>query len=195
MTSEKIYEVIGEIDERYVKEAKEERKRKRVITKKVWATIAACVCLAVGGGIVLNNKGFYGRQDSEIVQIPNPLHEVSSLEEMEKYLGFTVPTLDKEAESYIVIDDGDFSSARIEYTDGSTFNMAKGTGDISGIYGGTFEKEQEFDNVKVSFYEYRGEENTIKYALWENDGFTCSYAGTEISTEEIQLLIQTVLPQ
>lgn len=190
MTSEKMYEVIGEINEEYVKGAKETMAKKKVVNYKVLGTIAACLCLAVGGVTVLNNTILNNKPGSEITQIPNPLLEVQSLEEMEKYLDFKVPILDKEVEAYIVINDENSKIARIEYADGSTFNMAHGTGDISGIYGGTFDKEQEISNVKVSFYEYEGVENTIKYALWEKEGFTYSYAATKISVEELQSLIQ-----
>ena len=190
MTSEKMYEVLGEIDEKYIKEAKETRKKKKMINYKVWGAIAACACLAIGGAAAFSNTSFHKKTELETIQIANPLQEVSSLEEMEKYVGFQVPALDKEVDAYIVIEDEDSKIARIEYADHSTFNMERGTGDISGIWGGTFQEEQEINQVKVSFYEYKGEEYTEKYALWEKDGFTYSYAGEKISAEEIEALIQ-----
>lgn len=188
MTREQMYEALGEIDERYVRGAKV--KKKKALNYKVWGMAAACLCLTVGGAALVGNTIFKDKPDSENVQIPNPLQEVQSLEEMENYLDFKVPILDKEVEAYIVIDGENSKIARIEYTDGSTFNMAHGTGDISGIYGGTLQKEQEIDDIKVSFYEYEGIENTIDYALWEKEGFTYSYAGMEVSVEEIQALMK-----
>ncbi len=47
MTNEKFYEVLGGMDENYVKEAGEHRKRKPVWPK--WCAAAACLCLAVLG--------------------------------------------------------------------------------------------------------------------------------------------------
>ncbi|MGI6181956.1 MAG: hypothetical protein ACOYIE_07750 [Agathobaculum sp.] len=47
MTNEKFYEVLGGMDENYVKEAGEYRKRKPVWPK--WCAAAACLCLAVLG--------------------------------------------------------------------------------------------------------------------------------------------------
>lgn len=157
---------------------------------KIWGTIGICLCLVVGGTTILKNTMSDHKTDSANVQIPNPLHEVQSLNEMEETLKYKIPVLDKEVDAYIVIDDEKTQIARIEYADQSTFNMASGTGDISGIYGGVFEEEKEIDHVKVSFYEYEGIESTINYALWEKDGFTYSYAGAEISEEEIQDLLQ-----
>ncbi len=48
MTNEKLYEVLGDINEKYVKEAKEYRKAKKLVWFK-WGAIAACLCLAVAG--------------------------------------------------------------------------------------------------------------------------------------------------
>ncbi len=43
MTNEKLYEVLGDINEKYVKEAKEYRKAKKLVWFK-WGAIAACLC-------------------------------------------------------------------------------------------------------------------------------------------------------
>lgn len=187
MTGEKLYEILGEMDDKYVSEAKEKRK---AINYRAWGMIAACVCILIGGATFLKSNSVNNHSDTEVVQLPNPLVEVQSLEEMENELDFKVPTLEKEVETYIIINGEDSKSARIMYADGSVFDMAHGTGDISGIWGGTFEKEEQIDNVNVSFYKYKGEENTINYVLWEKDGFTYSYSGKEISVDEIQSLVR-----
>lgn len=298
MTSEKFYEVIGDIDEKYVEGAKRPVKVKKRFPYKALGAIAACLCLAAIGTaipwsginnesetmeaadhdiirdgryegslkpvinfegtvvavegnkitldngeviIISDNTKWMGDPDTydsvstdvevgnfiqgfteddinsaeisadniwtnrapsettliaktqepqpEMVQAANPMLEVSSVEEMEQYLDFEVPTLDKAAEAYIVmIIDKYPRIARIEYEDNSTFNMEYGTGDISGIYGGTLDKEETINNVKVNFYTYFNDTNTIRYALWEKDGFTYSLTGTDTLEEDVHFL-------
>lgn len=66
MTTEELYEILGDIDERCVKEAKEYRIPKKRIWRK-WGAIAACLCLvAVGTFIAI---GLLGR----IVTKPNDI--------------------------------------------------------------------------------------------------------------------------
>lgn len=47
MTNEKLYEVLGDINEKHVKEAREYRKAKKPVWLK-WGAMAACLCLVVG---------------------------------------------------------------------------------------------------------------------------------------------------
>lgn len=189
MNSEDLYKAIGDIDDEYIKKAEILPKKKKIVNYRICGAIAACVCLAVGGITILNNTIL--KTDTGNVQIPNPLQEFDSLEEMEEYLGYKVPTLDKEIAAYIVIDDEDAKLARIEYSDGSTFSMADGSGDISGIYGGSFKSSQTISGVEVNFYQYTDVDNvTINYALWETDGFTYSYESLLIDSDDIQTLIE-----
>lgn len=123
----------------------------------------------------------------ESLQVVNPLMKVDSVAEMEKYLDFSIPVLEKEAETYLVlVFDGYPQSGRIRYTDGAVFNVKYGTGDISGIYGGVSEKEEKIEGVTVSFFNY----NDIRYAIWENEDFTYSLTGGEKLEEEISELLK-----
>lgn len=149
-------------------------------------TIAACVGMLAGCGSV-ENQGETKAPKPELVKVVNPLMTVSSVEEMEQYLDFSVPVLEKEAEAYIVlVIDGYPQNGRIRYADGNTFNMKYGSGDVSGIYGGTLEKTEEVDGVTVSFYTY----DTTRYALWEQGGFTYSLTGGENLEEEVKSLLK-----
>ncbi len=56
MTNEKLYEVLGNINEKYVKEAKEYRKTKKPIWFK-WGAMAACLCFAVFGIFAIQHLG------------------------------------------------------------------------------------------------------------------------------------------
>ena len=123
----------------------------------------------------------------ESVQVVNPLMEVDSVAEMEKYLDFLIPVLEKEAETYFVlVFDGYPQIGRIRYTDGTVFNVKYGNGDISGIYGGVSEKEEQIEGVTVSFLNY----GDIRYAIWEKEGFTYSLTGGEKLEEESRELLK-----
>ena len=131
----------------------------------------------------------------DMVQIPSPILEVNSLAEMEQYLDFQVPTLSKDVESYVVLVMDDYPTmARIFYTDGSTFSKQYGSGDISGIYGGTYAKTERVGNVAVDFYTYTDWDGTaISYAIWENDGFTHSLTGENTIFLQLSADIQTLM--
>ena len=121
--------------------------------------------------------------------------EVNSLAEMEQYLDFQVPTLSKDVESYVVLVMDDYPTmARIFYTDGSTFSKQYGSGDISGIYGGTYTKTERVGNVAVDFYTYTDWDGTaISYAIWENDGFTHSLTWENTTFLQLCEDIQTLM--
>ena len=61
-----------------------------------------------------------------------------------------------------------------------------GSGDISGIYGGTLEESREIAGVSVAYYQY----DSMSYAIWEANGFACSYLYTNGGDAEVDLLIQ-----
>lgn len=67
MTTEELYEILGDIDERCVKEAREYRTSKKRIRRK-WGAIAACLCLLVVGAVVSI------RLLREITTHPNDIH-------------------------------------------------------------------------------------------------------------------------
>lgn len=191
MKKEDLYTAIGDIDDSYIVEAKRNMKVKSKKSYKIWGTIAACFCLLAFGGAMLNaNFATDTKPHPEYVQVTNPIMEVDSVKEMEKYLDYDVPVLDKEVETYIVIVDGNYpQSARIEYKDGSTFNMKYGSEDVSGIFGGKLEKKEQINKTDVSFYSYEDENSkTVNYAIWEKDGFSYSLSNSGDLATEIQSL-------
>lgn len=190
MTNEELYKAIGDINENYVKGAKNTMKAKIFFNYKVLGAIAACACIALIG-ITTIGKFRTSGPNPDYVQVVSPIMEVQSEKEMEEYLDFDVPVIDKEVGTYIVlVIDGYPKTARIMYADGSIFNMEYGTGDISGICGGTVEKEETINGVKVSFCRYEGLNGEEKYAIWENGGFTYSLSGADSLKDEVQSLIK-----
>lgn len=189
MNSQKFSEAMSELDTRYVDEAIRYQKKK-VHKKPVWfklGAMAACLCLMFVGGIMfIQNRGKHV-PNPELVQIPNPFITVTSVEEMEEYLDFDVPVLDKEVESYsVLVVDNYPTMGQINYTDGSEFRMEYGSGDISGIYGGALEESRDIEGVNVEYYKY----TDITYAIWEQDGFTFSYIYTDDGIADVETIIQ-----
>ena len=192
MTNENLYKAIGDIDDSYIMGAKKTMKVKSKRSYKIWGTIAACFCLVAFGAAMINyNANLPTKPQPKLVQVANPLMEVNSVDEMEKYLDFKVPTLNKEVEVYIVIvDENNYpKTARIEYKDGSTFNMEYGSKDVSGILGGTLEKTEEINKADVKFYTYTDDgSNEVEYAIWEKDGFSYSLSNSANLQSEIESL-------
>lgn len=187
MKKEDFAELLSDINEKHITNARVDYKGKKSVWLK-WGAAAACLCLVIGGGLMLNRSNNNSNvPHPEQLQVVNPLMKVSSLEEMEQYLDFSVPVLEKKADTYLVIVlDGYPECARIIYADGSVFSMKYGTGDISGIYGGTLEKEEKLNGVTVSFYTY----SDTKYATWEKDGFTFSLSDSNDLEADVKALIK-----
>lgn len=200
-----ILRAFGNIDDRYICETSkpynEKTVNKKVLNYKVGGindmrvnpikvtSIAAIAILIVLTVAVFINKQNNVMPIEELVQITNPITEVNSLSEMRKYLGYDVPTLEKEVETYIVIGYDNYANhARIMYKDETRFDMEKGTDDVSGIYGGTLEKEENIDNINVQYYTYED----ISYVIWNNKGYSYSYSvsNKEINKEELIRLIK-----
>ena len=185
MKKEEFCEVLGDINENYVKEARADYKVRKSGWIK-WGAIAACLCLLVAGGVLFTPGSENVAPEPNLVQIPNPIITVSSVEEMENYLDFDVPVLDKEVESYaVLIEDSYPTMGQIDYADGSEFRIQYGSGDISGIHGGTLEKSENIEGVEVEYYKY---EDTT-YAVWEQNGFTFSYVYINSGNLDIENII------
>ena len=153
---------------------------------KKWICLLGLCLLLMGCSLAPQDASKDRTEESGMMQIGNPLQEVASLEELENQLGYTVPVLDKEITAYIVLAVDDTTSMGcIDYSDGTSFRMQKGSGDISGIYGGTLESDMEIDTVTVSYYTMED----LRYALWEKDGFTYSLVGGASLENDVQPLI------
>lgn len=151
----------------------------------LWA--AGVLCLAALALIFLPRLFTDGNTPNPaFVQVGNPIMEVATHEEMESLLDFAVPLLEKGIERRtVIVMDGYPSMARIHYVDGGVFSMQFGSGDVSGIYGGTLSESKELNGVAVSFYTYDG----TPYALWETDGFTFSLTGGDGLEGEVSTLL------
>lgn len=60
MTQEKLYDVLGEINENYVEKALEPKKRTQGKSWVKWGAVAACLCLVAGIGIMNIDRGLSG---------------------------------------------------------------------------------------------------------------------------------------
>lgn len=175
MNTRNFSDAMSEIESKYIDEALGYRKKGENHIWIKWGTMAACLCLMLVSGFMLLQKGNGAIPNPKKVQIPNPIIEVATVEEMEQYLDFAVPVLDKEMQSCsVLLEDYYPTMGQINYTDGSEFRIKYGSGDISGIFGGTLEESKEINGVMVKYYQYE----ETSYALWEQNGFTFSYVYT-----------------
>lgn len=185
MKKEELFEAIGELDDNVVKGAMIRMKTKKKNYFTAFGAVAACLCLMLCGTFTLNMNS--NKPNPAYVQAISPIMEVESVEEMESYLDFKVPTLNKDVGTYIVmIYDGYPEMAQIDYADGSCFRMKYGTGDISGFYGGIQEKEESVDGTTIKYFSL----DETRYAIWENDGFTYSLSGGNNLEEEVFEIIK-----
>lgn len=186
MTNEKLYEALGDIDEKYVAEAHKKEKSKIHAFVKFGA-VAACVCV-IAGGMFLMRDNEPVIPEPKPVQVVNPIMKVDSAEEMEYYLDYKIPLLDKDVSDYIVLVlEGYADHGRVHYADGSKFHIQYGSGDISGIYGGKFCETVDVCGIEVSLYEYS---DTV-YGIWETGGFTFSYQSANFDISDIESIIKT----
>lgn len=195
MKKEAFYSLLNNIDDNYIQEAKKET-RKMIPFRPIKAVLAAAACLCIVATSIFAFHLTGSKQPHpEQVQCPNPLMEVESLGEMERYLDFKVPVLEKDVETYIVfVSDSYPTSGRIFYTDGSVFTVMYGSGDVSGIYGGELVKTETIGAAEVSFYTYTDMDGVVlSYANWEKDGFTYSLSEESSSFEQLTADIQALM--
>lgn len=188
MNTKKFSEAMNEVDSRYVGEAIAYGKKgtRRPAWIKLGAA-AACLCAVISGGVLLYQNGGGAAPNPSFVEISNPILSVESPAEMEEYLDFKVPVLDKEIEACsVLLTDGYPTLGQINYADGSEFRIQYGSGDISGIYGAAFAAEKKIGGVQVEYYEYDGG----AYAIWEQDGFSFSYVSSGSDVAAVETLIQ-----
>ena len=141
------------------------------------------ICAALLTGC---SSGSPDRPDPAPVQVVNPMVEVSSVVKMEEMLDFSIPMLDKDVETYIVlVYDSYPQMGRVYYADGSLFSIKYGQEDVSGIYGGILDSSETLNGVQVDFYHYE----STRYARWEKDGFSCSLTGDESLSDDVAQLI------
>ena len=105
MTSEKLYEAIGDISDNKIKEAKQVRKAKQPIWLK-WGTMAACLCLVVGLAIhmLMNSDpaggptpgGVPGDLPDNIDPIMASIAVYPATEELQNVKSATMDSIDKE---------------------------------------------------------------------------------------------------
>lgn len=158
----------------------------------------ACTCAFVFGIIMLTRNGDKNMelyQERDTTKIVNPITEVESVSEIEKIIDLSVPVLDKEVDSYIVINDTNENTfsitsestsennkiGRILYSDNSVFSIGR-KNNVSGMFGGSLIKTITINNIKVELYDLEG----VKYAEWNNKDIYYSYtANSEENIEEV----------
>lgn len=183
MNGKKLLEAVGEVNDSYVEEAAEYRKSRKAPIWLRWGAVAACLCVAAVSGAVLlcGNEGL--TPDPAPVEVTNPIIAVETVEEMEEYLDFPVPVLDKETAALsVLVVQGYPVMGQVEYADGSLYRVQYGSEDVSGIYGGETVETRDMAGVQVECRTFEGS----SYAVWTDEGFSFSYTG---DVSEVETLI------
>lgn len=183
MNGKKLLEAVGEVNDSYVEEAAGYQKRRKAPLWLRWGAVAACLCVAAVSGAVLlrGNEGL--TPDPAPVEITNPIITVETVGEMEEYLDFPVPVLDKETDDFsVLVVQGYPVLGQVEYADASLYRVQYGSEDVSGIYGGETVETRDVNGVQV---ECRIAEGS-SYAVWTDEGFSFSYTG---DVSEVETLI------
>lgn len=133
--------------------------------------------------------------EGENTQLPNPLTEHGTLEDLVKTVGFDV-TFPSFENSYKATDYIDISkeTADIRFSDGKneiTFRKAKGTEDVSGDCN-TYSSNKTI-KIKNTDIKVRGN-NGVNTATWQKDGFTYSLSfETAVSEADLTKCIENIL--
>ena len=124
MNEKKLLEAVGEVNDSYVEEAAGYRKSRKAPLWLRWGAVAACLCIAVLGGSLLLRGGEGLTPDPAPVEVTNPVISVATVEEMEEYLDFPVPVLDKETAALsVLVAQGYPVLGQVEYADGSLYRV------------------------------------------------------------------------
>ena len=187
-------EAIGKLDDKMIemaietdnveklKELKQIEKQKvkeKIINYFVfWTSSFAVVILGI---FIINSMNY-----NNVVQIPNPIVSIDSLNELSNYLGLSTEKFDfKEIKKINKYQNEIFGE--IIYKDDSTLRISKGKSDNSGIYGSSLVEETVINNVEVQIYSLE----KIEYATWQKDGYSYSYRKS--NDENIKDIIKKII--
>ncbi len=187
-------EAIGKLDDKMIemaietdnveklKELKQIEKQKvkeKIINYFVfWTSSFAVVILGI---FIINSMNY-----NNVVQIPNPIVSIDSLNELSNYLGLSTEKFDfKEIKNINKYQNEIFGE--IIYKDDSTLRISKGKSDNSGIYGSSLVGKTIINNVEVQIYSLE----KIEYAIWQKDGYSYSYRKS--NDENIKDIIKKII--
>lgn len=174
MNERKLPEAVGEVNDSYVEEAASYQKGRKAPLWLRWGAVAACLCVAAVSGAALLHGEERLTPDPAPVEVTNPIITVNTVEEMEEYLDFPVPVLDKETAALsVLVVQGYPVLGQVEYADGSLYRVQYGSEDVSGIYGGETVETRDTAGVQVECRIFEG----TSYAVWTDEGFSFSYTG------------------
>ena len=162
---------------------------------KILGILACIILIIIAFMMFKKSNGSKKVEENNLLQIVNPLVEFDTIEELQQYFKAEIPVLDKQVEAYIAITEDTYAThARIKYADASSFEMEPGKeADVSGIYGGTEEKEELINGVNVKIYSYNDSDSDdiTYYAIWHANNVSYSYSvvGEEMNMEELTELI------
>lgn len=132
----------------------------------------------------------------ETAEIPNPIHEYASVEELDTALGFDmlVPPAFELGETVAYSSIDDTIGQAIVSVDGWNLTLRKGPGseDISGVYGAEETKTEDIGGIFVKFGAYEG----LQVATWTSGNYSYSAVGEGAGMTEaiFESAVQQIVP-
>ena len=167
-----------------------------VVNKKMYVPVELFEALLGNENrVTLENNTVSVSTKEETTEIPNPMTEHATVDELSKAVGFTVklPTMPEGyAQSALIDISGEIADVR--FTSGEKeicYRVAKGSDDLSGDYN-TYKKSgtMTFSGVKVA---WRGTDG-VNVATWTKDGYTYSLQMDNALTKaQVKAIVKSVL--
>lgn len=189
-------DVIGRVDDQLLEKALETDSTSKLMELKKMAKkkersrlfqyislFSSCLAIFILGMTWYQNH--LPSSNNEVL-VPNPLIDVSNLNDLSTYLGLNVTNMDFKTIENINTFRGE-TLGEIKYQDGSTLRIGAGVEDISGIYGGTLVEEITIHDIKVQIKKYE----EINYATWTNKNYSYSYIKSD--KENIKEIVTKII--
>lgn len=194
MKNIKLLEILGMLDDEMTQKAIEtndaqklkelkllEKRKKNSTLIKYMSVFVSSLAVLIVGVIMINNtkidKGMIGENNG--VQISNPISEVTSIQELESYIGISLEKYQlKEVETMTKFNDDEM--IQIYYKDGTSIRISKKQNDDnSGISGSMVESDEIINNVEVKIRKLADNVSKCVYATWNDRKYSYTYYSSE----------------
>lgn len=206
MKNIKLLEILGMIDDEIVQKSIEtndakklkelkllERKKKNSILVKYMSVFASSLAVLVIGIIMINHNEIDKNMidGNSGVQISNPISEVSSVQELESYIGISLKRYQiKEIETMTKFNNEKI--VQIYYEDETSLRISEGKNvDNSGITGSEIESNEIINGIEVKISKLEDNASKSIFATWNDEKHSYTYYSNE--TENIIEVLEKIV--
>lgn len=206
MKNIKLLEILGMIDDEMVQKAIEtndaqklkelkllEKRKKNSTLIKYMSVLASSLAVLIVVVIMTNNNEIDKNiiDENNGVSISNPISEVSSIQELESYIGISLKRYQiKEIETMTKFNDDEM--IQIYYKDGTSIRISKEqNSDNSGITGANVESNEIINNIEVKIRKLEDNVSKRIFATWNDGKYSYTYYSNE--TENIIEVLEKIV--